>query len=425
MKISMKLYPAIEHSPCDIPIESFSEIKEIFFRQKEGEKCLELKGNQDNVKLYTNYYVGVDWLKKNVSAIYVAPKLNEETKETNYFQMLFSCMKHSEIAGCSKDLYEIKFDEPYIEINQKQDLITPLLMIRFLQVLKSVVRKGLKKSYYRVEQNLSSKIKGKVLVSKTLKQNILKNRPNKTICNFEVYGIDSIENKILKSALKFVEVYLAKYRQFADYFLPLLSFCKPAFYEVDDSNFDLHLIKQTKINTFFKEYKEAIDLAEMIIKRFGFNLKEIDEKVVSVPPFWIDMPKLFELYVLGLLKDQYGSKIHFQVKGNYGEPDFLLITESEKMVIDTKYKRIYQNNDEYKNRFNSNDIRQISGYARDKKILQCFGYSNEEMQNVVVDCLIIYPDQSCSFEKLPEDLKVHPIDQFIKFYKMPVKLPTI
>lgn len=56
MKISMKLYPAIEHSPCDIPIESFSEIKEIFFRQKEGEKCLELKGNQDNVKLYTNYY---------------------------------------------------------------------------------------------------------------------------------------------------------------------------------------------------------------------------------------------------------------------------------------------------------------------------------------------------------------------------------
>lgn len=62
--------------------------------------------------------------------------------------------------------------EPYIEINQKQDLITPLLMIRYLQVLKSVVRKGLKKSYYRVEQNLSSKIKGKVLVSKTLKKYI-------------------------------------------------------------------------------------------------------------------------------------------------------------------------------------------------------------------------------------------------------------
>lgn len=420
----MNLHQTYEHLPVDITVDNLAGMKEIIFCNNKGKKCIEFKFSQDNTTLYTNYYVGVDWLKKNELAIYVAPKLNEETKETDYFQMLFSCMKHSEIAEHSKDLYEIKFDEPYIEINQKQDLITPLLMIRYLQVLKSIVRKGLKKSYYRVEQNLSSKIKGKVLVSKTLKQNILRNRPNQTICNFEVYGIDSIENKILKSALKFADVYLAKYRQFADYFLPLISFCKPAFHDVDGTSFDLHLIKKTKINAFYKEYKEALDLARMIIKRFGYNLKEIDEKVVSVPPFWVDMPKLFELYVLGLLKDQYGSKIHFQAKANYGEPDFLLISESEKIVIDTKYKRIYQNNEQYQNRFNADDIRQICGYARDQKILKRFGYTDEEMKNIVVDCLIIYPDQYAD-EKLPESLKEQPIDQFIKFYKIPVKLPTL
>lgn len=420
----MNLHQTFEHLPLGITVDNLADVKEIIFCDNKEKKCIEFKFSQGSITLHTNYYVGVDWLKKNDSAIYVAPKLNEETKETDYFQMLFSCMKHYDVAEHSKDLYEIKFDEPYIEINQKQDLITPLLMIRYLQVLKSVVRKGLKKSYYRVEQNLSSKIKGKVLVSKTLKQNILKNRPNKTICNFEVYGVDSIENKILKSVLKFAEMYLAKYRQFSDYFLPLISFCKPAFHEVDDTNFDLHLTKHTKINVFYKEYKEALDLARMIIKRFGYNLKEIEEEVVSTPPFWIDMPKLFELYVLGLLKDQYGSKIQFQVKGNYGEPDFLLITESEKMVIDTKYKRIYQNNDEYQNRFNSDDIRQICGYARDQKILKRLGYTEEEMQNAVVDCLIIYPDQNSS-KKLPEYLKVHAIDQFVKFYKMPVGLPTL
>lgn len=422
----MNLYQTSEHSPFDISLDNFSNIKEIFFRQEKGEKCLEFKVIQGNVRLHTNYYVGVDWLKKNDTAIYVAPKLNEETKKTDYFKMLFSCMKHPEIAGYSQDLCEIKFDEPYIKINQKQDLITPLLMIRYLQVLKSVVRKGLKKSYYRVKQNLNSKIKGKVVISKTLKQNILRNRPSKTICNFEVYGIDSIENKILKCALKFVEVYLARYRQFADYFLPLISFCKPAFYEVDDSSFDLHLIKQKKINAFFKEYKEALDLAEMIIKRFGYNLREIDEKVVSVPPFWIDMPKLFELYVLGLLKERYGSKIQFQVKGNYGEPDFLLINESEKMVIDTKYKRIYQNSDLNQDRYNSDDIRQICGYARDQKILEKLGYKTPEMESVVVDCLIIYPDQAMS-EKLPLNFKgkENEIKQFTKFYKVAIKLPCL
>jgi hypothetical protein len=75
-------------------------------------------------------------------------------------------------------------------------------------------------------------------------------------------------------------------------------------------------------------------------------------------------------------------------------------------------------------RYNSDDIRQIAGYARDKKILKCFGYSGEEMENIVVDCLIIYPDQR-SFEQLPKLLKAQPIDQFIKFYKMPIKLPTL
>lgn len=420
----MNLHQTFEHLPLNITVDNLADAKEIHFCHNKEKKCIELEFSQAGIILHTNYYIGVDWLKKNDTAVYVAPKLNEATRETDYFKMLFSCLKHSEIAELSKSLYDIKFDEPYIEINQKQDLITPLLMIKYLQILKSIVRKGLKKSYYQVEQNLSSRIKGKVLVSKTLKQNILKNRPNKTICNFEVYGVDSIENKILKSALKLTDKYLMNYRQFSEYFVPLLNFSKPAFHEVDDSNFDLNILKKTKPNAFYKEYKDALDLAKMIIRRFGYNLKKVDEKVVSVPPFWIDMPKLFEFYVLGLLKERYGSQIKFQAKGNYGEPDFILVSQSEKMVIDTKYKKIYQNNEQQQDRYNSDDIRQIAGYARDKKILQCLGYKNEEIQNVVVDCLIIYPDQYAD-EKLPESLKEQPIEQFIKFYKVPVKLPTL
>lgn len=420
----MKPQFTYEHLSLDLALKDFADAQDIFFCGNSEKKCIEFIPSQDGLKLYTHYYVGIDWLKKNDSVIYVAPKLNEEAKETDYFKMLFSCMKHPEIAEFSNNLCEIKFDEPYIQINQQQDLITPILVIRYLQLLKVIVRKGLKKSYYPVEQNLSSKIKGKVIVSKTLKQNILKNRPNKTICNFEVYGVDSIENKILKSALKLADRYLMNYRQFSEYFVPLLNFSKPAFHEVDDSNFDLNILKKTKPNAFYKEYKDALDLAKMIIKRFGYNLKEVDEKVVSVPPFWIDMPKLFEFYVLGLLKERYGSQIQFQAKGNYGEPDFLLVSQSEKMVIDTKYKKIYQNNKQQQDRYNSDDIRQIAGYARDKKILQCLGYRDDEMQNVVVDCLIIYPDQYAD-ENLPESLKEQPIEQFIKFYKLPLKLPTL
>ena len=87
-------------------------------------------------------------------------------------------------------------------------------------------------------------------------------------------------------------------------------------------------------------------------------------------------------------------------------------------------KKIYQNNEQQQNRYNSDDIRQIAGYARDKKILQILGYDDQDMQNIVVDCLFVYPDQYAT-EQLPKSLKEQSIQQFIKFYKAPVKLPTL
>jgi len=52
------------------------------------------------------------------------------------------------------------------------------------------------------------------------------------------------------------------------------------------------------------------------------------------------------------------------------------------------------------------------------------GYKTTEEQDRVIDCLIIYPDQTAS-NKLSDDLKEKQIDGFTRFYKMPIKLPTI
>ena len=46
----------------------------ILFKQKEGLKCVEI--TQDK-RLNTNFYIGVDSLKKKEIAIYVDPKLND------------------------------------------------------------------------------------------------------------------------------------------------------------------------------------------------------------------------------------------------------------------------------------------------------------------------------------------------------------
>jgi 5-methylcytosine-specific restriction enzyme subunit McrC len=389
----------------------------IYFKKNKG-ICVEIK--KENRKIHTNYYIGIDWVNKE-KTIYVEPKLNKDSQQTNYLAMLFSALKHPEIADYTNELYEIKWEQQQIEITQNQDLLTPLLVVQFLKVVQSIVRKGLKKSYYRVERNLYSRVKGKIMIAQTIKQNLLKNKPLNTYCTFDEFGINGLENRLLKKALIFVQRYLPTLKNLnaEEYTANAFNYINPAFESVSEE-VSLHDVKHTKTNVFYKEYAEGIRLAKLILKRFGYNINTTQEKIIKTPPFWIDMSKLFELYVLGLLKDRFRNEVeyHYSIYGN--ELDYLLDSTNEKysMVIDAKYRTLYSNS------FDNEDIRQISGYARLKSVYQKL---NKD-ENEVVDCLIIYPDQEKGFINLKgvelKD-KGREIDQFVQFYKLPVKLPVI
>ena len=109
-----------EHSIEDISSLDLLTLSSIFFKQQENCKCIEITQDNTGKKLNSNYYIGTDWLSKNEIAVYVAPKLNDEAQQTDYLKMFFSCLRHSDVATYTKNLYEIKFEEPYIEIEQKK-----------------------------------------------------------------------------------------------------------------------------------------------------------------------------------------------------------------------------------------------------------------------------------------------------------------
>jgi 5-methylcytosine-specific restriction enzyme subunit McrC len=86
------------------------------------------------------------------------------------------------------------------------------------------------------------------------------------------------------------------------------------------------------------------------------------------------------------------------------------------MVIDAKYKMKYQKT------YERDDIRQLSGYSRIKRVVEELGLNF----NQVVDCLIIYPDQETGKVDLKNvDLKKNTISEFVNFYKLGIKLPKI
>jgi len=411
-----------EHETIDITPFSYAIESDILFKKDKKRKCIENIIEGQNRLLQPSFFIGADWLVKNELAIYVAPKVDVDNQQIDYLQILYSCLSRPDIAKYTDQLYEIKIDQEYIEIQQEQDLLTPLLIMQFLQLLKEIVKKGLKRSYYSVERNLNGRIKGKVKVSQNIKRNLINNKKTSTICQYDVFGYDSIENRVLKHTLKFIQRYLAQTSTLSHHTQPLVNYCQPAFVTVSD-NVDLNQLKSIKHNVFYKEYKEAIRIAKLIIKRFGYNIRNAKAQSTgktSVPPFWIDMSKLFEFYILGLLKDRYGDKLIFQAQGTYGQPDFLLRDETNKLILDAKYRPIYQ-----ENRYHIEDVRQLSGYARDTKLLSKLGYISEaEQDSAVVSCVLIYTDQKAEM-MLPNDLTLNKVKGFTRFYKVPVAMPIV
>lgn len=388
--------------------------------------CFHIRSNKEENKhqLANSYFIGVDWIEKNKCALYVEPKLNEISEaQTDFIYMLFSILKHPELYHYLDELYEIRWDEDQISIDSLNDHLTPLLIVQFLQVVQRIVRKGLKKSYYKVESNLFGKVKGKVMIASSIKHNLLKNKPLNTFCAYDEFGFNGLENRLLKKALMFVQRYLNSHKDLKTGagLHTLFNYINPAFASISDE-VSLHDVKHSKTNAFYKEYTEATRLAKLILKKFGYNISNTEQRnSIKTPPFWIDMSKLFELYVLGLLKDNYGSRILYgkDAKGNYGLPDYLYTEPSKEMVIDAKYKTIYQKDD-----YDPDNIRQVSGYARDNEILKTLGIKNNE----IVPCLIIYPNSN-EF-KNAQNFKMNinskeVISDFREFYRLGVPLPVI
>ncbi len=410
--------PFSEHEVVDLIEESeLSEIPPpIYYKGGKSEAyCVQISYNR---RLQTQYYIGVDWLNKE-KAIYVEPKLNGSEVQTNYLEMLFVALSLPEAAQNATHLYEIKWERPSISIKQSQDLLTPLLVIIYLNLLKEIVRKGLKKSYYKVEHNLYGRVKGKVMVGKTIKENVLKNKTLHTWCSYDEFGINGLENRLLKKTLVFIKRYLPsiKHLHAETYTEQVFNYINPAFEEVSEE-VSLHDIMHTKPNAFYNEYTEALRLAKIILQRFGYNISNTSTQKKTTPPFWIDMSKLFEFYVLGKLKAA-GYSIVYQKKMGYDIPDYLL--KDELLILDAKYKTYYS--EDGMNESVATDIRQLAGYGRNEKVRSFFGISDEIQPKL----MIIYPNQA-----VPDGItkgvlfsQGKPIPNYYNMRKVSVELPMV
>ncbi len=426
-------------------LELFESIVSMPF--KDGH-CFLFQKKESGFELKADYYVGLDWLGNTGRYLYVEPKINNYAAwfneasdkeaddnqeppnfpatgiELDYLKMLLQVMSVEESNKKIEDLVKIDWVAKPITINQHDDRLTPFLIVRFLQTLKNLVRKGLKKNYYKVQENLPNRVKGKILVGQHIKQNVFKNRFTTTYCEYQVFGLDHAENRFLKKVLLFATAYVENNKSlFGKIYSDIqhtIDYCRPAFELVSDEVNDYEL-KQSKYNPFYKEYSHALQTGRHILKRFAYNITQTSETKIASPPFWIDMPMLFELYVYSKMVAANPSdrnQINFQFK-TYGNALDILVAKTDfQMVIDAKYKLHYKTGQIHK------DIRQVAGYARLNKVRQELGIDDDTN----IDCLIIYPDIDSGIEELSLKNIANgrkEISHYHKVYKLGVKLPFI
>ncbi|MCD8032172.1 MAG: McrC family protein [Bacteroides sp.] len=163
-------------------------------------------------------------------------------------------------------------------------------------------------------------------------------------------------------------------------------------------------------------------------RRYSYTLSRTTERQVMIPPFWIDMSKLFELYVYKKLREVFpgkGEVIHHRKSGRQ-EPDFLLRAEKDghlyRFVIDTKYKPRYENGT-----VSIDDVRQVSGYARLEKVYDALGVTDRSR---IPDCLIIYSHPDCDpepdftvDETREAPGKMRKEKPYVHFYQPGIRLP--
>lgn len=375
--------------------------------------------NRRRTSAKASYFIGLKWIEEGKSAIYVKPKI----PNLDFMNMFIHCFD-SECQDVVKnigEIYHIEFNQKTIDVGSNKIQLTPLIIAHFLKLTQKLVKRGLKSNYIQREENLSGKVKGKVLMSQNLKRNHITGRNDRAYCKYQDYSIDCLENRVIKRVLIFINSYLSHNKvTCSEELKDITSYCLGAFSAVGD-NVSIQQIKQLKITPLYREYASALKVAKIVLHRFSYNINRTEESIDNhIPPFWIDMSLLFELYVYSQLKAAYHNEVHYHIRTYGNEVDFVKF--NEQLIIDTKYIT------KWEEQTNHDNVRQLSGYARNYKIRSKVLKTRDYIDTTsILHCLIIFPNSKSeknfpSSEILPFTTN---IETYLKFHKLGIKLPTL
>lgn len=237
-----------------------------------------------------------------------------------------------------------------LESTRIETLDMPLLEVfitHFLESVNHVVKRGLRREYVGLEDNLLVK-KGKLNISKQIKHNLTQQQ--RFYCEFDDYLHNSPVNRLIKSALLKVRSYCRNHRS-----QKLLNELLFAFDDVPTSSDVKQDFNQVQPARGMVYYKPALAWAKLILGGYSpISMKGDSDS----PTLLFPMEVVFEAYVAQVLSQQLPNHLQLRtqvaskrlavhVKENSSKelfllkPDLLIEKDAKPIyVLDTKWKLI-------------------------------------------------------------------------------------
>ncbi|GAL00790.1 hypothetical protein JCM19314_1827 [Nonlabens ulvanivorans] len=226
----------------------------------------------------------------------------------------------------------------------------------YLQEVEGLVRKGLIKHYRKQTKNTKA-LKGKLEFAGHIISNIV--HKERFFTTHQVYDSNHFLHQVLSKALAIVS-HLTNGSRLHD----LASRVQLNFPEVDNEAITTKQLNEMHLNRKTLGYKNALELARLIILNYSPDISSGKEKMLSL---LFNMNELWETYILKQLqKATVGLEIEvsgqesklFWGGNNSLRPDIVLRKSGKTYIIDTKWKR------PNKSSASVNDLRQMYTYCR-------------------------------------------------------------
>ena len=339
--------------------------------------CLYLKKNIGNKSIVYDYnrikfinYVGI--IKVNNLIIEILPKIslsNDIIKDREILMFMLS--------KCNKLSVDIK---ELLNSNILKNSLLDILAKVFSKKLLNELQKGLYREYVSKEEALSM-IKGKILISKSIKENTI--NKNKMNCKYDEFTEDNLFNAILKRAINVILFSIKN-----DDVKKELNIINNIFNDVSDIYVPNNIILNYKLNRMNNRFLECFTLAKLILLNSSMDKSLGKENGFSI---LFEMNYLYEEYIGVLLKEVFNDtniSINTQEKSRYLlwntlkerneialKPDIVIYKDNKpKIIIDTKWKSATIDGKEV---YTQGDIYQMYAYIT----------TYEECQQ----CILLYP----------------------------------